>query len=190
MATGAAIVAGLVTPATAATDRPTLASVLDLAMAGGTLTADQRAVLMTRPDLAGRIVDPAATQAGSRQSASGGEVGIAAVCGWYEAWVTEYSYLGDDLYRFKQHEAYCRDGRNVTLVDNRYAIGTTLSTGIRYHGVIGNSSSRTPTSTHTGFMQGHFEGCLFKQGCWDDGYPWVKIYLRGNGAHTYSGYSG
>lgn len=167
---------------------PELVTVLDLATQGVVLTPTQRATLLRYPDIAAQVRDPQAAVSGSRSSSD--TVSAMATCGWYEAWVTEYSYLGDDLYRFLQHEDYCRDGTNITRVDNRYAIGTTLSIGIRYNGVVGNSSASTPTRTHTGFMQGAFEGCILKYGCWDDAYPWVKIYLRGNGSHTYALYAG
>ena len=119
----------------------------------------------------------------SLQSASG--------CLQLDVWKDSYSFLFHALvYRWHQVKSWCWSGNRITSVNttayptnvdpNWYYRGLASSAGWYYNWCCGIS-----TSGHYSLRQARMENCVLKFGCIGSEYPWVKIWVHGDGSYDY-----
>ena len=95
------------------------------------------------------------------------------------------SLVGAKAYVFRVNKSFCyKDGR-VTSFDV-YAYAEWTDGFHWYRGIKAKKDDYydalyKPKSGHYSFRQGEFENCVPKYGCISVTYPWVKIWVRGNG---------
>lgn len=109
---------------------------------------------------------------------------------WYES--GHSSLFGSLVYRFHQVKYWCWVYPRITGV-NVYTYVSNVDGNYQYRGVIASSGyyytwSGSASGGHYSFRQGKFDNCILKYGCISSSYPWVKIYVNGNGAWV--GYDG
>lgn len=136
------------------------------------------------------LEDAAGTVLGSR-SASGplGRVGFeltsAAGCATVDAWRTKYTLLGFVAYKFHQTKHWCWSYPRITSVD----VGAYMSDvdpNYILRGVSGYGWFYTWAGSgqggHYSYRQAQVENCVLHYGCLGTAYPWVEIWVNGNGA--------
>lgn len=97
-----------------------------------------------------------------------------------------YSPAGIQLFNFGQYVEWCGDGKQVTIITDRYAIGEPLAPFWAYRGVIGDSLSATPATQVTSYYQGKFEICYpVPVGCVEERNPWIRFKLNADGSWSY-----
>lgn len=136
------------------------------------------------------LEDAAGTVLGSR-SASGPlgrvdfELTSASGCATVDAWRTKYTLLGFVAYRFHQTKQWCWSYPRITSVN----VGTYMSDvdpNYILRGVSGYGWFYTWAGSgeggHYSYRQAQVENCVLGYGCLGTTYPWVEIWVNGNGA--------
>jgi hypothetical protein len=101
-----------------------------------------------------------------------------------------YDIFGFVVYKFHQVKRWCwsypritsvRTSTYVSNVDPNWDYrGVIASRGFFYRSCCGDGRSG-----HYTFRQGRFDNCIPWIGCIRREYPWVKIWVRGNGTWSY-----
>ena len=114
-------------------------------------------------------------------------------CSDIDAWRYSTSFLfGTLIYKFHETVHYCwntankltvvNTGTHISNVDPNWIYrGLTASDGYFFTWCCGQAQSG-----HYGLRQGHFDNCVLKYGCIGSEYPWVKIWIHGDGSWSYS----
>jgi hypothetical protein len=159
------------------------------------LSAAGRRALLTRPDIAAHVADPASVEVGSRlvtgselpdgvqaRASATGATPMALYCGaWRDVWITKKTLLGFTAYKFHQYMRWCYDFRNVTVIQNRYVYLSEVDGNFYFRRITADNNSPVPGAEVYSYMQGHMENCILKYGCIASTYPWTKIWARNNG---------
>jgi hypothetical protein len=170
---------------------------------GATVTPTDREGSPTGPTISEPELAPSPADLAAAQDAVGSAVvadrsvrrtvHAAAGCKDIDAWRYSTSFLfGTTVYRFHQTVHFCWNtaskltavttGTYVSNVDPNWTYrGLTASNGYFFTWCCGNTHSG-----HFGLRQGHFDNCVLKYGCIGSEYPWVKIWIHGNGTWTYT----
>lgn len=110
-------------------------------------------------------------------------------CVRVDAWVRSSTLFGFTAYRFHQVKHWCWSYPHITSVnvgtyfsdvDPNYHVRGTWGHGWYY---TWRGSSR---GGHYSFRQAHVENCVFHYGCIGTQYPWVEVWVNGNGAWAYN----
>lgn len=167
-------------PGQAKQGAPTLGYTLEVLDAGGNVVS--RVEGTGTVDGADRAGAPAAVEPLLTTAASG--------CARVDAWVTSTTFLGFVAYRFHQVKHWCWSYPHITSVN----VGTYFSDvdpnyyvrGVWGHGwyYTWRGSSR---GGHYSYRQARVENCILHYGCIRNEYPWVEIWVNGNGAWAYNG---
>jgi hypothetical protein len=100
------------------------------------------------------------------------------------------SALGFVVYKFHQVKRWCWSYPRVTSVKTSTYVSN-VDPNWDYKGVIASSGSffrwccGDARSGHRTFRQGRFDNCIPWIGCIRREYPWVRIWVRGNGTYSY-----
>jgi hypothetical protein len=141
--------------------------------------------------LAGALVVPASARAADTVEAAeiivtGGE-SYASGCKTVDVARTGWDIFHlDVVYRFHQRKSWCWDYPRITW---RYVsvYVTDVDPNMEYRGVVNAAGNYYPWccrnrySGHYSMRQGKFENCILWFPCTRTEYPWVKIWVRGNG---------
>jgi hypothetical protein len=115
-------------------------------------------------------------------------------CRKVDRWHQGNSWLGRTMYRFHQVKRWCwTQGGYYNMKITSMSIATYIShvdtCCIVYHGELAGSQhdyyytwKGTPTGGHYSFRQGNVANCVLRYGCLATQYPWVRIWVNGNGA--------
>ncbi|GAA3040385.1 hypothetical protein Aglo01_31280 [Actinokineospora globicatena] len=166
-------------------------TVLDRLSLTGELSDADRAVLRKHPEIAAQVLDPAKITATSKTTTVAGSnafqsaTGVAARhCHISEGQISGHSVLGSTVYVWHHRADWCADNVTVQSFHYRQGWATELASTMYFRGVTANWNSPTPSGYAESFMQAHIENCIFKYGCINSNYPWVKIKTWANG-HWY-----
>lgn len=105
---------------------------------------------------------------------------------WTHVWVTNYSYLGNVIYKYHQKAHFKYDGSKVTAWGKRYDYPSNEQDVVNVGDRIVNQKSGVPAKTATSFMKRQFQLCLPVYGCYATNYPWSKIKVKGTGATSFT----
>jgi hypothetical protein len=143
------------------------------------LSATGRRALLTRPDIAAHVADPASVEVGSRL-VTGSELPDGAQTRASATGATPMAlYCG--ACKFHQYMRWCYDFRNVTVIQNRYVYLSEVDGNFYFRRITADNNSPVPAAEVYSYMQGHMENCILKYGCIASTYPWTKIWARNNG---------
>lgn len=116
---------------------------------------------------------------------------VASGCKTVDVYRYSNSLLGFTVYRFHHVARWCWTYPRVTSV-NRSVYVSNVDPNWAYRGVISSSGwfyqwiSGRANSGHYGFRQGKFENCVIKYACVGSEYPWVKVWVHGDGSYAWS----
>jgi len=191
----------------------TAADAMPLVGTVGTLTIGGGGATATPTDRAGDPIGPtvseSATAAAPSQSdlaAARGTQGSAVIaartprrtvhaaagCKDIDAWRYSTSFLvGTVVYKFHQTVHFCWNTANQLTVVNTGTYVSNVDPNWIYRGLTASSGyfftwcCGQAQSGHYGLRQGHFDNCILKYGCVGSEYPWVKIWIHGDGSWSY-----
>lgn len=199
-ATAVIAVAALAAPASAAPVRSDVETALANLASTGKLSRQDRAAILTDPELAARITDPESVETETsevppsdvpasvlqRADADAASAGLLACGAWRDVSVRVRTTVGATAYKFHQYMQWCYDGRSVTRIQLRYHHITENNGFNFFRGLIGNSNGPVPAGEVYSFMQGHLENCVPKFNCFTSSYPWTKIWAGNNGSSRFA----
>ncbi|MEZ5098930.1 MAG: hypothetical protein R3C15_03830 [Thermoleophilia bacterium] len=92
------------------------------------------------------------------------------------------------VYKWHQVKGWCWSAGKVTRVDiSTYP--SDVDPNWRYRGQLPGSGGyyawNGAGSGHWSLRQGSFENCILKYGCIGSEYPWVKVWVHGDGTYAY-----
>ena len=93
--------------------------------------------------------------------------------------------FGSLVYRWHQTKRWCwSNGRITSVIVGSFA--TNVDPNWSYRGLAGSIGYFTGAnqSGHYSFRQARMENCILKWGCVGSEYPWVKIWVRGDGGYS------
>jgi len=146
---------------------------------------------LTIEDAAGNVVSTqeGTGATGQEQEPAAFSTASASGCARVDAWVRSTTFFGFTAYRFHQVKHWCWSYPDITSVnvgtyfsdvDPNYYVRGTWGHGWYY---TWRGSSR---GGHYSFRQARVENCVLHYGCIRNEYPWVEIWVNGNGAWTYN----
>lgn len=206
LAVAGALTALLLGPATAATaaTEAEYAAALE-AVADGSYTSADLALIRSDPALAAQVPDPTRPLEVSVESSPGtkakpkstAEASLAestttlaatVYCGaWARIKYTQRSLTGSVIYTYATYTQYCRDGAKVLRWEARYDYLAASSSVVYWREQVVNQYAGLGTYTAWSHFQRHIEYCVVKYGCYANTYPWIKTTVRANGTYSYSG---
>lgn len=135
--------------------------------------------------------DSAAASTGALPAAGAdGTESVSGNCKTVRAWVTRYTLFGFVAYRWNHSVYFCWSYPRITSFQpNAYISnndGTNYLRNIYAYGYW-YTWSGSAYGGHYSWRQGQVENCVFKYGCIGTTYPWVHIYINGNGAWAANG---
>ena len=92
----------------------------------------------------------------------------------------------DVVYKFHQRKSWCWDYPRITSRSVSVYV-TNVDPNMEYRGIVNAAGNYytwccwTPSSGHYSMRQGKFENCILWFPCTRTEYPWVKIWVRGDG---------
>ncbi len=105
--------------------------------------------------------------------------------------VTKYTLLGNVAWRFYQVDHWCWQYPNITCVTVGSGFSNVDSQQTVKYGDQGYGWYYTwsggPFGGHFAHREGNVANCIFKYGCISTSYPYVDMWLNGNGAWTARG---
>jgi len=116
----------------------------------------------------------------------------AAGCRDIDAWRYSTSFLfGTLVYKFHQTVHFCWNSANKLTVVNTGTYVSNVDPNWTYRGLTASDGyffewcCGAAQSGHYGLREGHFDNCVPKYGCVGSEYPWVKIWVQGDGSWSY-----
>jgi hypothetical protein len=104
-------------------------------------------------------------------------------------WHTGHSLLGRTLYRLHQVKRWCWRYPHITSLDISTDITDVDNCCIQYDGLVAGASQNYYYTWRAALDGGHFSyrkgqvgNCVLRYGCLSTWYPWVQIWINGNGA--------
>lgn len=191
----AVAVAGVASPALAATSKadPTKAALARIA--DGTYTSADVVLIKSDPKLASTTPDPtnvvvtvdenvAAPTSGGLQSA---DLLSTTYCGaWAQVNITQNSWTGSKIYTWSHYVQYCRDGSKVLKWESRYDFLSYSTSVVQWGGLTADSQAGIGTYSAWSYRQRHLTYCTVKYGCYANVYPWSKITVNALGKYSYT----
>jgi len=114
-------------------------------------------------------------------------------CKDVDAWRYSTSFLfGTVVYKFHQTVHFCWNTAKQLTVVNTGSYVSDVDANWVYRGLTASNAyfftwcCGQTMSGHYGLRQGHFDNCIVKYGCIGTEYPWVKIWVHGDGTWTYA----
>ena len=154
-----------------------LAAALLAGSAAGSLSAT-----LTELDSRGRAV-------GTPRQAAAGSVRALQASGCREIDIVKEgsSFLfRTTVYKWHQHKRWCwANGRVTGVWTSAYA--TNMDANWYYRGLAGSAGYffGPNQSGHYSFRQAKMENCVLKYGCIGSEYPWIKIWVEGDGGYRW-----
>ena len=168
---------------------PDVTQALDRLATTGTLSTVDRTVILAHPEIAARVIDPAArTERLIEPLAAAASVG----CGPISRVQTERTLLGFVAWRLLHRINRCWNGTRITSTTNRQA----YFYDVDFNFVIGavNADSLNPGngtgSVVTSIYSRQIQNCIAGQGCLSTRTPRITLTARGNGTFSTSGTNG
>ena len=97
------------------------------------------------------------------------------------------SFLFNSLvYRWHHSKRWCWSNGRVTGVWSS-AYATNMDANWYYRGLAGSTGYfyGSNQSGHYSFREAEMENCVLKYGCIGSEYPWIKIWVRGDGSYSW-----
>lgn len=160
-------------------------AVAERSSSSGTLTAEDRSLLLRHPAVAARVVDPSATTVTTSGTNSAAPIG----CGPVERVQTERTLLGAVAWRFVHRLNRCWSDGRVTSVTNRYG----EFYDIDYNFVVGvvNSDRMSPAPPASRIVSNYsraISNCAGgSAGCFGVRTPRITLTVNGDGTFSTSG---
>lgn len=95
------------------------------------------------------------------------------------------------VYRFHVVKSWCWRYPRVTSA-SAYAYVSDVDPNMEFRGVVASSGHYytwccgNGRSGHVSFRQGRFDNCIMWLPCTRREYPWVRLYVHGNGSYSYA----
>jgi hypothetical protein len=114
---------------------------------------------------------------------------LSAGCKVVRAWHTQQSLLGRTLYRFHQVKRFCWRYPHITFINTAIDITDVDNCCVRFEGLVEGASQNyyytwksVADGGHFSYRKGQVGNCILRWGCLATWYPWVTLWVNGNGA--------
>lgn len=128
-------------------------------------------------------------RSGGDMTAPAASYWLASGCRKVRAWHTGHSLLGRTLYRFHQVKRWCWRYPHITSMTISIDITDVDNCCIRFDGLVEGASQTyyyswkaVADGGHFSYRKGQLGNCILRYGCLSTYYPWVQIWVNGNGA--------
>lgn len=160
-------------------------------VANGTWDQADLNLIRSDPTVASQVPDPSVpaeitiTEGVAPSKDAVVSAALANSCGhWVYVDLTKKSSLGNTIFKWRHYVQYCRNGSAVTSWQTRTDYLLEAQSGV-YLRDEGSTFWQTGigTSKATSFRQRHIEYCIIRYGCYQNLYPWSKIWVYGGGGY-------